>query len=84
MFEKLDELQEKLSSLETKLSDPAVITNQLEFKKASQEHAQLSKLFSLFSEYQKVNQELSDNKGLLQDEEDEELLELVLLDGIDY
>ena len=80
MFAKLDELKEKLTGLETKLSDPAVITNQQEYKKTSQEHSQLSKLFTLYSEYQKVNQELSDNKGLLQDEEDTELLELVRID----
>ena len=77
MFAKLDELKEKLTSLETKLSDSAVIADQQEYKKTAQEHSQVSKLFSLYSKYQKVNQELSDNKGMLQDEEDAELLELV-------
>ena len=77
MFAKLDELKEKLTSLETKLSDSAVIADQQEYKKTAQEHSQFSKLFSLYSKYQKVNQELSDNKGMLQDEEDAELLELV-------
>jgi peptide chain release factor 1 len=80
MFAKLDELKEKLTSLETKLSDSAVITDQQEYKKTAQEHSQVSKLFSLYSKYQKVNQELSDNKGMLQDEEDAELLELVRSD----
>ena len=77
MFAKLDELKEKLTSLETKLSDSAVIADQQEYKKTAQKHSQVSKLFSLYSKYQKVNQELSDNKGMLQDEEDAELLELV-------
>ena len=77
MFAKLDELKEKLTGLENRLSDPEVIANQQEYKKAAQEHAQVSKLYNLYSQYQKVNQELDDNRGLLQDEEDAELLELV-------
>ena len=83
MFAKLDELKEKLTSLETKLSDPAVISNQQEYKKTAKEHSQVSKLSSLYSKYQKVNQELSDNKSLLQDEEDAELLELVRSDIVE-
>jgi peptide chain release factor 1 len=77
MFAKLDELEDRLSTLENKLSDPVVIANQVEYRKSAQEHAHVSKLFSLYSQYQKVNQELTDSKNLLQDEEDPELLELV-------
>jgi peptide chain release factor 1 len=83
MFAKLDELENRLADLEKKLSDPAVIADQQEYKKSAQEHAQVSKLFSLYSKYQKVNQELEDNKGLLQDEDDTELLELVRSDIVD-
>jgi peptide chain release factor 1 len=83
MFAKLDELENKLADLEKKLSDPAVITNQQEYKKSAQEHAQVSKLFSLYSQYQKVNQDLEDNKNLLQGEDNAEMLELIRSDIVE-
>ena len=77
MFPKLDELEKKLSSLEEKLSDPALIANQREYKKVAQEHAQVTKLASLCSVYRKVHEELAENNEMLHEEEDPELLELV-------
>ena len=77
MFPKLDELEKKLSSLEGKLSDPALIANQREYKKVAQEHAQVTKLASLCGVYRKVHEELAENNEMLHEEEDPELLELV-------
>ena len=77
MFPKLDELEIKLTNLENKLSDSALIANQREYKKVAQEHAQVTKLAALCSRYQKVNDELAESKMMQQEEEDPELLELV-------
>jgi peptide chain release factor 1 len=77
MFPKLDELEIKLTNLENKLSDSALIANQREYKKVAQEHAQVTKLAALCCRYQKVNDELAESKMMLQEEEDPELLELV-------
>ena len=77
MFPKLDELEVKLKNLEDKLSDAALIANQREYKKIAQEHAQITKLSALARKYQKVNDELAENRRMLQEEEDPELLELV-------
>jgi len=77
MFPKLDELESKLSDLEIKLSDSALIANQREYKKVAQEHARVTKLAALCSRDQKVKDELEENKKMLQEEEDAELLELV-------
>jgi peptide chain release factor 1 len=77
MFPKLDELEIKLKNLETKLSDAALIANQREYKKVAQEHAQITKLAALARKYRKVNDELAENRRMLQEEEDTELLELV-------
>jgi peptide chain release factor 1 len=77
MFPTPDELEIKLSNLEKKLSDSALIANQREYTKVAQEHAQVTKLAALSSRYQKVNDELAENKKMLQEEEDPELLELV-------
>jgi peptide chain release factor 1 len=43
----------------------------------AQEHAQVTKLAALSSRHQKVNDELAENKKMLQEEDDPELLELV-------
>jgi peptide chain release factor 1 len=72
-----DELESKLINLEKKLSDPALIANQREYKKVAQQHAQITKLSALSSRYQKVNDELAQSKKMLQEEEDPELLALV-------
>ena len=77
MFPTPDELETKLSNLEKKLSDPALIANQREYTKVAQEHAQVTKLAALSSRHQKVNAELAENKKMLQEEDDPELLELV-------
>lgn len=77
MFPKLDELEIKLKNLEGKLSDPALMANQREYKKVAQEHAQITKLAALSRKYQKVNDELAENRRMLQVEEDPELLDLV-------
>jgi peptide chain release factor 1 len=77
MFPTLDELESKLSNLEKKLSDAALIANQREYKKVAQEHAQLTKLSGLITRNQKVKDELAESKKMLQEEEDAELLELV-------
>jgi peptide chain release factor 1 len=77
MFPKLDELETKLSNLEEKLSDPALIANQREYKKVAQEHAQVTKLAALCSKYEKFNNEFVESNNMLQEEDDPELLELV-------
>ena len=77
MFPTPDELETKLSNLEKKLSDPALIANQREYTKVAQEHAQVTKLAALSSRHQKVNDVLAENKKMLQEEDDPELLELV-------
>jgi peptide chain release factor 1 len=77
MFPTLDELESKLSNLEKKLSDAALIANQREYTKVAQEHAQVTKLVALSNRKQKVNDELAASKKMLQEEEDPELLELI-------
>jgi len=77
MFPKLDELENKLSNLEKKLSDSGLMANQREYKKVAQEHSQVTKLAALIGRYEKVNAELAESKKMLQDEEDPELLDLV-------
>jgi len=77
MFEKFADLDDKISDLEGRLSDPALVNNQKEYQKIVREHARLVKLDSVYKEFCKVNQEIKDNKVIIHDEdEDPEMREL--------
>ncbi|MBW2521190.1 MAG: peptide chain release factor 1 [Deltaproteobacteria bacterium] len=77
MFPTSEELQNKLTNLEKKLSDPSLIANQREYKKIAQEHAQVTKLAALTDRCAKARDELEESNTMLLEEKDPELLELV-------
>ena len=77
MIDKLTDLDEKISHLEGRLSDPSLIANQKEYQKVAQEHSHLSKLQTLYNELDGVVADIADNRDLLQEgDDDPELLEL--------
>jgi len=76
MLIRLEELEENLGSLESRLSDPRLMADQAEYRKVAREHAHISRLHALYHAYTRVNEQLAENRILLR-EEDEELLELV-------
>ena len=77
MLDKFHDIADKLANLEGRLSDPSLVNNQVEYQKVVREHAQLSRLAELHDSYQKVVQEIADNRSIVQDDdEDEELREL--------
>ena len=77
MFDKFVDLEDKISQLEGRLSDPELVTNQKEFRKVVKEHAHLTKLNTIYTSFRQVQQEIEESKALLHDEdEDPELKEL--------
>lgn len=77
MFDKFTDLEDKISHLEGRLSDPALVTDQKEYQKVVREHAHLTKLNTKYLEYTKVQHDIEENRSLLHDEgEDPELKEL--------
>ena len=72
MFRKLDELEKKFRELESRLSDPAVITNQALFQKTGRERSALAPLVEAYRRHKKILQEIEENRLLLA-EKDEEL-----------
>lgn len=77
MIGKFEDLQDKLSQLEGRLSDPELVNNQKEYQKVVREHSQLSKLNTLYEELKLVKADIVENKALVKDEdEDPELKEL--------
>lgn len=75
MMDKIEELERRYQELEALLSDPAVISNQPEFRKFSREHSDLSQLVAAYRRYRKVLSEIADNKELLSDPDMKEMAE---------
>ena len=77
MIGKFEDLQEKLSRLEGRLSAPELVQNQQEYQKVVREHGHLSKLSRLYEEFKQVKTDIEENRALIKDEdEDPELKEL--------
>ena len=76
-MDKLADLDEKLSHLEGRLSDPSLIADQKAYQKIAQEHAHLTKLQTLYDKLEKVKADIVENRELLQEgDDDQELLDL--------
>ncbi len=81
MFEVFENLEEKLASLEGRLSDPALVNDQKEFQKVVREHSHLSRLNTLYVEYKQVQKDIAETRAILHDEdEDLEMKEMARVD----
>lgn len=77
MFERFADLDDKISHLEGRLSDPQLVNNQKEYQKVVREHSHLIKLNAKYRDYMKIQQEIRENKAIIFDEkEDQEMKEL--------
>ena len=77
MIDKLTDLDEKISHLEGRLSDPSLIADQKSYQKVAQEHSHFSKLQVLYNKLDGVIADIADNRELLQEgDDDQELLEM--------
>jgi peptide chain release factor 1 len=77
MFEKFDDIEDKISDLEGRLSDPALLNNQKEYQRVVQEHSHLKRLNELYSRYKQVRKNIVENREILHDEgEDQDLKDL--------
>lgn len=76
MFQKLEAVEKRYEELNEKIADPAVISNQNEWKKMMKEHSDLEDVVAKFREYKKVKQNIEDAKTMLEDKELKELAEI--------
>jgi peptide chain release factor 1 len=76
MLEKLAEVEKRYSQLESQLTDPQLLGNQREYSKIAKERSDLEEVVSCYREWKKVEQEIEENRGLLDDENDEGIREL--------
>jgi peptide chain release factor 1 len=65
MLHKIEELERRFEELESLLSDPNVLGNQVEFRRLSKEHYDLSALVAAYRDYKKILSEMEDNRELL-------------------
>jgi peptide chain release factor 1 len=74
MFENLAEVKRRFEEITSQLSDPAVIADQPRYRKLSKEHNELTPIVATYERYCKVERELDDQRGILDDPaEDPEL-----------
>ncbi len=67
MFAKLEGLERKYMELEKSLADPAVYSDQEQYRKVSKAHADLRDVVELFRKYRSTLQQIDENKQLLHD-----------------
>ncbi len=77
MFENLNGAKKRLEEITERLSDPAVLADQAEYRKLTKEHTGLAPIVEAYERHLKVARELADQETILADAaEDPELKEL--------
>ncbi len=76
MFDKLKSVEKRYDDLNRLLSDPKIISQQSEFQKYAREQSELAPIVHRFQDLQKINRQLEENKKILDEEKDPELLEM--------
>ncbi len=77
LITKLDQMVQRWQQLTTQLSDPKVIADQSQFRHLSQVFSELDPVVSAYKDYQALLQAIEDNKALLAEEKDAELIALI-------
>ncbi|MZH03391.1 MAG: peptide chain release factor 1 [Nitrospinae bacterium] len=83
MFDKLKSVEQRYNELNQLLSDPKIISQQSEFQKYAREQSDLSPIVHRFQEWQKINRQLEENKKIVEEEQDQELVEMAREDLAD-
>ncbi|HCO29901.1 MAG TPA: peptide chain release factor 1, partial [Lachnospiraceae bacterium] len=76
MFDKLDDIVERLQVVLEELSDPDVINNQARYRQLMKEQNDLAPIVEKYTEYKKAKQTVEDSLELLEIETDEEMREM--------
>jgi peptide chain release factor 1 len=67
MLEKLEAVEKRYQELTERISDPAVISRQDEWRKLTKEHASLEEIVACYREYKKIVREIKENRELLRE-----------------
>ncbi len=77
MKEKVRRLLARLEEVEELLGKPETLSDQESYRKLTQEHSYLTQLKQAFATWESLSKQLSDNRSILEQETDEEMLSLV-------
>ena len=77
MFDKLDDLLRKFEEIMNELSEPTVADNQERFRALMKEQSELTPIVNAYKEYKKCNQDIEDSLGMLDEESDEDMREML-------
>jgi len=71
-----EDIKQKFSELESRLSDPVLMNDQKEMVKVSQEHANLRDVVAQINAYERISSSIKENKEIMETENDPELKEM--------
>ena len=77
LLDKLAFIENKYDELSVKISDPAIIANQSEWRKLCKEQSDLEIIVNVYKEYRDVVEDLQANKEMLFEETDREMKEMM-------
>jgi len=79
MFDKLSFIEDRFADLETKISDPAVIADQEQWRKLCKEHSDITPIVNKYREYKALNENIEEAAIMLSepdlDKEEKEMIE---------
>ncbi len=76
MFEKLKTIKQRHQELNEMLSDPEIFKDQNKFRDMAKEQSELSEIVEKYNEYEKVLDQISGAKTIIENETDDEFIEL--------
>ena len=76
MFDRLEDLVDKLETLNNQLADPDVVSDQNKFRTLMKEQSDLTPIVEKYKEYKDAQQTIEDSLLMLEEESDEELREM--------
>ncbi|MBE5955876.1 MAG: peptide chain release factor 1 [Lachnospiraceae bacterium] len=76
MFDKLEDLVERLQAVLEELNDPSVVNDQQKFKSLMKEQNDLTPIVEKYKEYKDTKQTIEESLEMLEEESDEEMREL--------
>ena len=80
MFQKLEGVEKRYEELNSKISDPEVISRQSEWQKLMKEHSGLVDIVEKYREYKKAKSDLEQAKEMLNDKDLKDLAEMEMLE----
>lgn len=76
MFDKLDDLVEKLNEILKELSDPSVVNDQERYRKLMKDQSDIAPIVEKYNEYKQAKQDVADSLEIIDMESDEEMKEM--------